>query len=745
MSLSLTDRPQIQEVCHDDGEDALYFRERERVGRLHRLPRQASKGETANTLVSLSVFAYLCSCDLVFQTLQASPNINSIPRKLIVAKRLSQCLNPALPSGVHQRALEVYQHIFTAIGVEGLRRDLSVWSPGLLPFFQFASTSVKPIVLGIIERHYIPLGDDLRPVTKALLLALLPGLEEENGEFFDRVVNILVKLSDAISEPFLYQNIWLILMASRSVRLAALNFLLRKLPRLNGGPDGSAVSEQGDVTQIIGKDLGLLVRGFCAALEDESLLVRRAVLDLLITHLRIDSPTFKTLTRRDDRVRLVRSSLGVVLRRDLSLNRRLYAWLLGPTEDIGAQQAYFEAHAQDLAYAALKQDLERRPLVNVDPDKVEFVAAERQKTFKVFVSLLDKWAIGQPLTAILILDAFAALRRQLEGADSASLADREILDPKIRGVATDLGTTAKMLFEVVDPFTTYRQFWRALVQELSDEASQEEQILKSKESAVSLLRYILRVFRVHDEESRQIHLPILFSVLLELLSKQLSGSVARQIPKETVIETLQLTAEVLNIIPPSVFARSSTEDVGEIEGDFRRHAACFYESNTNAADEAAQRYAGFHSPDTLQRLLSLALQLPLQQGAFTDSTVLVDSFKLAAGLLHALDGTVNASAVSSLGITDPRSQPEIPFAPSSQWVASTLTILEGAKAFYEVEAATMALLERARCRAVQASTQLQNRSAITTIISKVSSSHPRKHMEDQLTAFRNVAEFLHAA
>lgn len=40
-----------------------------------------------------------------------------IPRKLVVAKRLSQCLNPALPTGVHQRALELYAHIFSVIGV----------------------------------------------------------------------------------------------------------------------------------------------------------------------------------------------------------------------------------------------------------------------------------------------------------------------------------------------------------------------------------------------------------------------------------------------------------------------------------------------------------------------------------------------------------------------------------------------------------------------------------------------------
>lgn len=53
----------------------------------------------------------------VLQTFQSYMQFKEIPRKLIVAKRLSQCLNPALPTGVHQRALEVYTHILAVLGV----------------------------------------------------------------------------------------------------------------------------------------------------------------------------------------------------------------------------------------------------------------------------------------------------------------------------------------------------------------------------------------------------------------------------------------------------------------------------------------------------------------------------------------------------------------------------------------------------------------------------------------------------
>lgn len=70
---------------------------------------------------------------------------------------------------------------------ENLKRDLQLWSSGLFPFFQYAATSVRPIVLGIYSKFYIPLQDALRPATKAIILALLPGVEEETGEFFEKV------------------------------------------------------------------------------------------------------------------------------------------------------------------------------------------------------------------------------------------------------------------------------------------------------------------------------------------------------------------------------------------------------------------------------------------------------------------------------------------------------------------------------------------------------------------------------
>ena len=68
---------------------------------------------------------------------------SDIPQKWLLSKRLAQCLNPALPSGVHQRVLEVYAIIFQKSPQPQLVHDLSLWSLGLFPFLTHASMSVK--------------------------------------------------------------------------------------------------------------------------------------------------------------------------------------------------------------------------------------------------------------------------------------------------------------------------------------------------------------------------------------------------------------------------------------------------------------------------------------------------------------------------------------------------------------------------------------------------------------------------
>jgi hypothetical protein len=104
---------------------------------------------------------------------------------------------------------------------------------------------------------------------------------------------------------------------------------------------------------VVGKDIGLMIRAFAAALEDENLLVRRGALDVLLQTMRVDSIAIRK-AQKDDRAILMRAATGVVLRRDLSLNRRLYTWLLGPDEKSDNQIAYLKENSLEFLSSTLK-------------------------------------------------------------------------------------------------------------------------------------------------------------------------------------------------------------------------------------------------------------------------------------------------------------------------------------------------------------------------------------------------------
>ncbi|THV06503.1 hypothetical protein K435DRAFT_960479 [Dendrothele bispora CBS 962.96] len=439
----------------------------------------------------------------LLKTFQSYMQFKEIPKKLIVAKRLSQCLNPALPTGVHQRALDVYAHILAVLGSEGLKRDLPVWSSGLFPFFEFAATSVKPTLLNLYDTHYLPLQAGLRPIMKSFILALLPGLEEETGEFFEKVLSLLDRLSGTVSPSFFFQNIWLVMITTPPARGTALNFLSRRLPNLHGIED---------ITSIVGRDIGLMIRAFSAALEDDNLLVRRGALDLLLQSLRVDSAAVRR-AQADDRTILMRAAVSVVLRRDLSLNRRLYSWLLGPDDKSEKQIEYLKTNALELLRLTLREDM-------VSPS-TEY---SESRPFKIFISLLDKWEIGSTLSEVLVYDAFKALKHLIESSSDGS---------------DDVSMTASTLYEAVEPQILWRQLLSAMFNEIMGDGEHFE--------AIDMVLFILKTFS-QDEEIQIIHLPLIFTAIVDLLDFQVQKNNANAL-SFSMRESLLLLDAMLRQIP----------------------------------------------------------------------------------------------------------------------------------------------------------------------------------------------------
>lgn len=109
----------------------------------------------------------------------------------------------------------------------------------------------------------------------------------------------------------------------------------------------------------------------------------------------------------------MRSALAIVLRKDMSLNRRLYAWLLGDDSSSQKQVIYFNTYAEKAATQAIRglffasTDIGQQQQHNQDRDAI---IADAQKPYKILISLLDKWEIGQTIVQNVFTDSLQSIQ-----------------------------------------------------------------------------------------------------------------------------------------------------------------------------------------------------------------------------------------------------------------------------------------------------------------------------------------------
>lgn len=113
------------------------------------------------------------------------------------------------------------------------------------------------------------------PCLKAFVLAILPYLEEDGNEFFDRTAALIQKLAKATSSEALYSALWMAISTSTHSRIPACNFLLKKMPK---------IKSKEDMVAICGLHSNhLLVQALCALAQDSNALVKRGALELLMS------------------------------------------------------------------------------------------------------------------------------------------------------------------------------------------------------------------------------------------------------------------------------------------------------------------------------------------------------------------------------------------------------------------------------------------------------------------------------
>lgn len=454
----------------------------------------------------------------------------------------------------------------------------------------------------------------IRPALKAILLALLPGLEEETSDDFEPTLRIINKLRDVSAQletqrtsqaspsgQYFWQCLFLASITNSSRRLGVLAYLNRYLPKLGIADRRPSTADSRDVKgisteflaaadSVISPEPGLLIRCFASGLSDEQLLVQRNFLDLLVTHLPLNSPVLQSRIAENDLQTLVVAAVGVLTRRDMSLNRRLWAWFLGPEPanerpSIDGRKFSSEIAAsssndgKELSQSQYFSRVGLQPLVNGLLDMIKqapMTPSERTKPFRIALSLMDRWEIGGyivPAVFLPIMNNVQSFERQ---------ANKNHFEEVFR--------SASAFFDGVESSVIFAELLDLIDFRLADVNNNNTQALHS----LSVARFILENFNVREEDMVQVHVPLLtLSVLAkmgELPSLEASSPEAvanRQTVSNALHKVLKSLAPLLterafskkNSIDKSVPASSKVRS-----GELLQKVHRFYESSKNSLE-----------------------------------------------------------------------------------------------------------------------------------------------------------------
>ncbi len=518
-----------------------------------------------------------------------------------------------MPSGVHQKALEVYTYVFDTIGADGLSRDLPLYLPGLAPTLSFASLSVRSPFLELLEKYFIKLdARSLRPAMRSIILALLPGLEDETSEDFDRTLRLVGSFKKAIrptdskemtgqhsvGDDFFWQCFFLASITSHSRRAGALAYLVRHLPVL-GTPAGATEVDDGSqqlATMVTSPEPGLLVRCFASGLADEQVLIQRGFLDLLVSHLPLNSNVLQTRVKSSDLELLLKSAVGVVTRREMSLNRRLWAWLLGPepvvpeteqTHDAATsppeqQHAYLSSRTQYFEEHGLTALT--RALLDMIKDAESSSVSERARPYRICLSLMDRWEIGGLVVPEIFLPVVQSVQRFKQKASSQA-EFKEVL------------RSASVFFDGIESGLIYSEIVALLAQAIGPGTFG----TKQRSEKLSLVSFIVANFNVREEEMVTIHAPLTCLAALYMLEdrqeRQAKGGVD-SFPVELANEVLSIVASFLDLIPERAFPARSTKATTEPKAlslsnmDLLKKIRTFYVNEQGNLDVSSAPFTG---------------------------------------------------------------------------------------------------------------------------------------------------------
>lgn len=466
-----------------------------------------------------------------------------VPLPYQVSRKLASSLSPNLPAGVHQKTLEVYTYIFEKIGTASLAVEINIWLRGILPLMTYAAMSVKVPLMEVYEKFLIQLpSDTLKLIIKPLLSSLLPGIDDESSEFQPCTMKLIDRLKGNLKDDSLFwQTCYIITISNKDRRLGALVWMNKRFPSLNVVYDVDTFSDATEVSSIerfninkkkalelladdlrsvVSPEPGLLVRALVSCLDtDNDILIKRGVLDLLIQKLHLCSPVLEFITTFEDKKLLIIGCCKITLNKDMSLNRRIWKWLLGPTGIAGSnsvenlntikenrelygknetnQSQYFKKHSLNALLQGLNDMISREASVTT--------------VFNICLAIMDRWEIG----SIIVPEMFIPL----------------LLISEKYSTNSDLIRSASSFFDAIETNIIWGKIF--------------EYFNTTKD--IKFMYFVLTTFHIsQDEEIIIRHLPMILLAMLTFKTHEYSNETLK-------INRYTICKQLIEVIPERAF------------------------------------------------------------------------------------------------------------------------------------------------------------------------------------------------
>ena len=457
----------------------------------------------------------------------------------------------------------------------------------------------------------------LRAALKAITLALLPGLEEATSEEFERTLSLLNKFRSAVGqalEPntgpsnvsgdqYYWQSLFLASLTSPSRRQGALAYMVRELPPLGvptePGPRSNQVEEfemrdignklPPQVEAVTTPEPGLLIRCFAAGLQDEQLLIQRGFLDLLVTHLPLHSAVLRQKVVHRDLELLIAAAAAVVVRREMSLNRRLWTWFLGPEASSRADDSTPSSPDSSPTIVAAKNNniqlsqteyFEHYGLTPLVSSVLKLVVddslkpSEKARPFRICLSLMDRWEIGGLVVPQCFLPAMESVWRYQRLAPS-----KEALEEVLR--------SANVFFDAIESNLIWAELTKIVVGALKIKDPKPEQADSlSPKDRLDLVLFVIKSFNIREDEMLATHIPIVALALVISLRLRFAApsKKARESLSPAIDVALDIAMHLLDLIPAKVLRR------GEKQGSQNRGNGRRKEDSSHFLQDIQQFY-----------------------------------------------------------------------------------------------------------------------------------------------------------